>query len=51
MLELSVTSVRECESCTTNLNKSVPYAHGPSNINESHDILEGEWRAVLNLDI
>ena len=25
--------------------------HGPSNTNESHDILEGEWQAVLNLDI
>ena len=31
MLELSVTSMRECESCTTNLNTPGPYAHGPSN--------------------
>ena len=27
MLELSVTSMRECESCTTNLNTPAPYAH------------------------
>ena len=51
MMELSVTSVRECESCTTNLNTPAPYAHGPSNTNESHDILEGKWQTVLNLDI
>ena len=27
MLELSVTSMRECESCTRNLNTPAPYAH------------------------
>ena len=27
MLELSVISMRECESCTTNLNTPAPYAH------------------------
>ena len=27
MLELSVTSMRESESCTTNLNTPVPYTH------------------------
>ena len=27
MLELSVTSMRKCESCTTNLNTPAPYAH------------------------
>ena len=27
MLELSVTSMRECESCTKNLNTPAPYAH------------------------
>ena len=27
------TSMRECESCTTNLNTPAPYAHGPSNTN------------------
>ena len=31
MLKLSVTSMRECESCTTNLNTPPPYAHRPSN--------------------
>ena len=31
ILELSVTSMREWESCTTNLNAPAPYAHGPSN--------------------
>ena len=25
--------------------------HGPSNTNESHDILKGKWQAVLSLDI
>ena len=25
--------------------------HGPSNTNESRDILEGKWQAVLSLDI
>ena len=25
--------------------------HGPSNTNESHDILEEKWQTVLNLDI
>ena len=25
--------------------------HGPTNTNESHDILEGKGQAVLNLDI
>ena len=57
MLELSVTSMRKCKSCTTNLNNPAPYAHmglvtrGPSNTNESNDILEEKWQAVLNLDI
>ena len=27
MFELSVTSMRECESCTTNLNTPAPYAY------------------------
>ena len=31
MLELSMTSMRECERCTTNLNTPSSYAHGPSN--------------------
>ena len=57
MLELSVTSMKECESCTTSFNTPAPYAHmgletqWPSNTNESHGILEGKWQAVLNLDI
>ena len=57
ILELSVTSMRECESCTTNLNTPAPYAHvglvtqGPSNTNETHDIFKEKWQAVLNLDI
>ena len=51
MLELSVTSIRECEKFTTNLNTPAPYAHGPSNTNESHEILEGKWLEVLNFDI
>ena len=34
--------MRECESCTTNLNTPAPNTHGPSNTNESHDIFGGE---------
>ena len=43
-----MTSMRECESCTTNLNTPAPYAPGPSNTNESHDILEEKFRGVVS---
>ena len=32
-----MTSMKEHESCTKNLSTPAPYAHGPSNTNESHD--------------
>ena len=51
ILEFSVTSMREFESCTANLHTPAPYAHAPSNTNESHEILERKWQAVRNLDI